>query len=148
MTMRSAFGRSEFHAFLYAPVGDEKAGDHLTVMSALARLGLDPWQEAARLSELPREAAARALVSAFATLPEGDWKAAQAITIAARLVDSLPSPNATSVGAPPGDKRLRRKWGPMTWLFRAALAVGWFMVVSYLTASPHPDSAPTVSISR
>jgi len=35
--------RSEFDDFLFAPIGDEKNGMLLSVISALARLDLDPW---------------------------------------------------------------------------------------------------------
>ena len=49
-----SLGHSEFNEFLFAFVGEEKSGQQLTVLSALARLGLDPWGEAARLSELPK----------------------------------------------------------------------------------------------
>ncbi len=41
---------SEFNDFLFALVGQEKSGMQLTVLSALARFGFDPWREAARLS--------------------------------------------------------------------------------------------------
>jgi len=75
MTLRPEYllGRSTFNAFLFAAVGEEKVGLRLTVLTALTRLGLDPWQEAARLSDLPRETAARALAVTIAMLPEGDW---------------------------------------------------------------------------
>jgi hypothetical protein len=38
--------RSEFGAFLFASIGEESNGMALSVISALARLGIDPWQEA------------------------------------------------------------------------------------------------------
>ena len=41
----SELGR-EFQAFLYAPIGEEENGTTLSVLSALARLGLDPWKQA------------------------------------------------------------------------------------------------------
>ncbi|MCV2866988.1 hypothetical protein [Defluviimonas sp. WL0075] len=47
----------EFERFLYAPVGEDRNGYVVTVLSALARLGLDPWQETAELVTLGREAA-------------------------------------------------------------------------------------------
>lgn len=99
MTLRPEFtlGHSEYNAFLFASVGEEAAGVQLTVLTALTRLGLDPWQEAARLSDLPREAAARALAATIATLPEGDWKSSESGTIAARLVDCLPARSAPAV---------------------------------------------------
>src|SRR5882762_9345207 len=92
----SSFGRSEFNAFLFASVGEDKSGVELTVLSALTRLGFDPWQEAARLSELPRETAARTLASAFGLVPEGGWEIGPGATRAARFVACLPPP-----GGPP-----------------------------------------------
>ena len=73
----SSFGRSEFDAFLFASVGADKSGVEVTVLSVLIRLGFDPWQEAARLSELPRETAAQTLASTFSRLPEHDWQIPQ-----------------------------------------------------------------------
>ena len=92
MTLRPGYSlvHSEFNDFLFALVGEEKSGIQLTVLSALARLGLDPWGEAARLSKLTREAATNALAAAIATLPEGDWKASDSRSIAGRLVKCLP----------------------------------------------------------
>lgn len=99
MTLRPEFtlGHSEYNAFLFACVGEEAAGVQLTVLTALTRLGLDPWQEAARLSDLPREVAARALAATIATLPAGDWKVSESGAIAARLVDCLPARSAPAV---------------------------------------------------
>ena len=81
---------SEFNEFLFASVGEEKSGQELTVLSALARLGLDPWGEAARLSELSKEVAIGALAATIAKLPRGDWKKSDTQSIAARLVSCLP----------------------------------------------------------
>jgi hypothetical protein len=43
--------------FLYASVGEDRAGSTVSVLSALARLNLDPWAEAAELAALGRNAA-------------------------------------------------------------------------------------------
>lgn len=103
MAMSSRFSliHSEFNEFLFAAVGEEKNGSELTVLSALARLGVDPWGEAARLADLPKEAAARALGAIIAALPEGDWKVSDARTIAARLVDRLPRRGGAAADASP-----------------------------------------------
>src|SRR6185437_6834745 len=87
MALRPQFSliHSEFNEFLFAPVGEEEHGP-LTVLSALTRLGVDPWREAARLSDLPRAAAAQALAAIIAALPEGDWKMTDSSAIADRLV--------------------------------------------------------------
>ena len=54
MTLRPEYslGRSAYNDFLHAPLGHDAAGTEFTVLSALTRLGLDPWAEAARLCEL------------------------------------------------------------------------------------------------
>lgn len=44
--------RPDLDKFLFAEVGDETDGNPLSVISALTRLGLDPWEEAGRLSSL------------------------------------------------------------------------------------------------
>src|SRR5690348_17851602 len=92
MALRPQFSliHSEFNEFLFAPVGEEEHGP-LTVLSALTRLGIDPWREAARLSDLPRAAAAQALAAIIAALPEGDWKMTDSSAIADRLVQRLPT---------------------------------------------------------
>ena len=47
----------EFDRFLHAWVGEDRNGQAVTVLSTLARLGLDPWTETAELVTLGREAA-------------------------------------------------------------------------------------------
>ena len=102
-----SLGHSEYNPFLFAAIGEDKAGLPLTVLSALTRLGFDPWQEAGRLSDLPRETAAVALAATIATLPEGDWKATESGAIAARLVAWLPGRNASAVPS----AKAARFWG-------------------------------------
>lgn len=51
----------EFERFLYASVGHDRKGRTVTVLSALARLDLDPWKETADLVALGRDAAATRL---------------------------------------------------------------------------------------
>jgi hypothetical protein len=92
MSLRPEYslGHSPYNAFLFAAVGEEQIGIPLTVLTALTRLGYDPWREAARLSDLPRETAARVFAVTIAMLPEGDWKTSDSEAIAARLVNWLP----------------------------------------------------------
>jgi hypothetical protein len=47
----------EFDRFLFATVGEERNGMTLSVLSALARLDVDPWKETAALSSMPRDKA-------------------------------------------------------------------------------------------
>ena len=88
MTLRPEYslGHSAYNDFLFGTLGQDAAGTEITVLSALSRLGLDPWQESARLAALPRDEAASALAATIARLPDGTWPEAEAAKIAARLV--------------------------------------------------------------
>ena len=62
----------EFERFLHASVGEDRNGSIVTVLSALARLGLDPWNETAELVALGRDAAGARLghlLSTFRDVP-------------------------------------------------------------------------------
>ncbi len=162
MTLRPeyALGHSRYNAFLFAAVGEERRGEEgdglqLTVLSALTRLGLDPWQEAARLSDLPRDAAARALAAIIARLPEGDWKASESGAIATRLVDWLPGRSAPAVPSPkaraPEDGTAQA--GSLTagrWLVWGVLAVAVLSLTLYLQPDNNlePASGARVSSQR
>lgn len=80
----------EYDDFLFAPIGEERNGMSLSVMSAFTRLNIDPWREAARLSALSTEKAIEALAPVIARLPVGRWTAVDIPAIARRLVDFLP----------------------------------------------------------
>lgn len=131
---------SEFNEFLFASVGEEKNGMQLTVLSALTRLGLDPWGEAARLSNLPGETATRALAAAIAVLPEGDWRVSDAGAIAGRLVNYLPGRGTSAVRSPQSsDGSIQNvKSGTPIWLIGIMLAVAVLFAMSHL----HTDHAP------
>ena len=143
---------SEFNAFLYAAIGEEKTGVELTVLSALSRLGIDPWAEAARLSDLPKEAAARTLTAAIAALPGGRWKVSDLSAIAARLVDRLPRRSAPAVQSPQRKSRIALQATPTTaaWLICLALvvALSFFMMHRHANEAPPPNSTSISSMHR
>lgn len=87
---------SEFDDFLLATIGDDHSGMQLSVLSALARLDVDPWEEAAALARLPNDNATRKLAALLAALPAGPTERDDSRTIAARLIPLLPH------RAPPG----------------------------------------------
>ena len=60
---------TEFNDFLFASLGADKNGMQLSVVSALARLDVDPWQVAAELAGLPRRGATQKLLSLIELLP-------------------------------------------------------------------------------
>jgi hypothetical protein len=79
----------QYNEFLYALVGEERNETPLTVLSLFARLDLDPWQEAGRLSQLPKEWAVRDLAAKISAIPAGRWQPSDCEPIAARLIDRL-----------------------------------------------------------
>jgi hypothetical protein len=83
--------KSEFNDFLFAPVGDDEDHRVLTVLSAFSRAGIDPWQHAAKLQQLPRERATEDLASILAGLPDQPPSAIEARLAADRLIKLLPS---------------------------------------------------------
>jgi hypothetical protein len=89
----------EFDDFLFAPLGEERNGMRLSVLSALTRLEVDPRQEAAKLAELPEATASERLASLIALLPNEPLMHRDPETIAARLVALLPR-RASSNAAP------------------------------------------------
>jgi hypothetical protein len=102
MSDAQALPNSELNGFLFAQVGEEPGGLPLSVLSVLARLELDPWQEARRLANLPARAAVEALAQAIAAMPAGLWPLPAATAIAERLVGLLPSRGSA---APPAAAR-------------------------------------------
>ena len=92
MTMRAGFNlhHSDLQEFLFAPIWDERNGTPLSILSALARLGMDPWGEAARLAEMPRAAAVSALAAILARLPRSEPEVSDYSGISERLVQFLP----------------------------------------------------------
>ena len=80
----------DFDRFLYAPVGDDPQGERLSVVSALARLGVDPWDEAARLARMPVNGAVQALSTLLAGLPAGPGPPVDPIQLATHLISLLP----------------------------------------------------------
>lgn len=87
---------SDLGEFLSAPVWEEKNGSPLSVLSALTRLGIDPWAEGTRLAVLPRDAAASALAVILRRLPGPPLDPSEALTIAVRLVTLLPKGGSTT----------------------------------------------------
>jgi hypothetical protein len=82
---------SDLNDFLFASVGEEQNGVTLSVISGLTRLDLDPWEEAARLTPLPKARAAEALAALIARLPITRTEAQDDLTISRRLVELLPA---------------------------------------------------------
>jgi hypothetical protein len=87
----------DFDKFLFATVGDETEGVPLSVVSALARLGLDPWEEAGRLSSLSHREAVEQLARLIAELPGSSRHRDEARKISRGLIGLLPTREVSRV---------------------------------------------------
>jgi hypothetical protein len=90
LAARFSLLHSDLNDFLFASVGEEQNGVTLSVVSALTRLGLDPWEEAARLTPLPKARAAEALATLIARLPIRRTLSSDDLVTSQRLVELLP----------------------------------------------------------
>jgi hypothetical protein len=109
---------SRYNGFLYALVGEDKNGAFLTVLSMLARQNVDPWEEAADLSRLPRDSAMQKLISMITASAGQPSTTAELRAVADRVIALLPgrvasagrthdaSPGGPPLGQPPARARL------------------------------------------
>ena len=90
----------------------------LSVLSALARLDLDPWREAAELARMPQQIARQRLTSLIEALPNQPPTRPEPEAVSTRLIALLPpaaSPSVASSNKLPG--------GGSTLNFRAVIYV-------------------------
>jgi len=122
---------SDLNDFLFAPVGEEQNGVTLSVVSGLTRLGLDPWEEATRLTPLPKARAVEALATLIARLPIHRTQALDDLAISRRLVELLPAQKIASLrDREPASAGQQKYWGAMTLL--ASVALGAAVLSSML----------------
>ena len=139
MTLRRSFRplRPDLDRFLFAAVGDEIDGIPLSVISALTRLGLDPWQEAGRLSLPSNREAVEQLARLIAELPSVFRPLDEAREIADRLIQLLPKHDTDRRSTPQIQIRpwhLRRVLSRTSQLWIACLVLTAAVLVS---AFPH-----------
>lgn len=103
--------RTDLNDFLFTAIASDSNGMHLTMLSALARAGVDPWMEAAELAALSPENATQKLTLLLAGVTNGPSPGDETAALAARLVAQLhgssrprikpsPAPVATVPGEP------------------------------------------------
>src|ERR1041384_3166778 len=92
-----------YERFLYASICEQNNGTQVTVLSALVRAGIDPWDEARSLTTMPRAKAEATLSSILRQSFDQNPIGLEAEVVSARLVELLPTRNAgkpaiTSIG--------------------------------------------------
>lgn len=134
---------SELNDFLFAELGEEENGSPLSVLSALTRLGADPWAEGARLSKLPKDAAARALVAMIEMFPPEKRGFSEVRALAEKLAGLLPQglDAATGIVVTGDRRRAPSRAMPVTvrsWRERLARIVddvrspGWMSILTWV----------------
>lgn len=132
---------SEYDTFLFAPITADENGTLLSVISALARLDLDPWQEAAGLARLSGDAATQRLASLIAAMPDRPPVIAEPRMVAARLIALLPRRAVSGIPS----SQVLRGLGAMTKSQRvvyAILIVTALLLGAIWFAATRPSSAP------
>jgi hypothetical protein len=144
-----SFFRSEFNDFLYALIGADRNEMPVTVLSALARLDLDPWEEAAQLSELPTNTATQRLATLLGRLPGGRW-AQDSLAIADRLIELLPRRRSSKEPLPQKADGLREMANSTVamLLICAALGITALIFAASREPSPQGDHADPPASSR
>jgi hypothetical protein len=84
-------GGTPFDPFLYATVGEDRNGNPVTVLSTLARLGMEPWDAAADLARLPTADARSRLGELLLRFRDVPTVGLNLAAITQRLVELLPA---------------------------------------------------------
>ena len=141
--------RTDYDRFLFAPVGEGANGMPLTVISVLARLDVDAWEEAATLAALPAESAAQRLASILAAPPNACVPAEESVAVATRLVALLqraPAPSARSAQSPPPVQIVAMPGKPVNrtiyYLIAVIFLLAWQWAAATHQSQIPPDASP------
>lgn len=123
----------------------------VSVLSALARLDVDPWQKAAELAGLPGETAVRWMTSLIASLLEALPTQPDPGPIAARLIALLPRQAKNSLrssATPVSGDPIRKGWvvaiyvALLLGVMAAQLAIGGAQSKKVTDETTAPSSSP------
>ena len=117
-------------SFLCAEVGTELNGSNLTILSVLARLGCDPWAEAASWCTLPRATTIDRLTQSIAQMPLCPQALLDARATASRLILLLPS----QARVPEPDAGVQTKLGATLARYRPKLQTALLFFVLAMAA--------------
>jgi hypothetical protein len=138
----------EFDDFLFASIGEDRNGTTLSVLSALARFDVDPWQETASLARMPKERATERLAALIAATPMDSATGLSAATIAARLIALLPRSPSYKVSAPAALFKAAAVAPSRLFISLSVLALllaGYFIFVAHPSSGNGSNSAMTTS---
>lgn len=117
----------QYERFLHASAGQDSRGSSVTVLSMLARLGVDPWGEASDLATLPEAAAQRKLEAMMARSGDLLLSGPERGRVVAGLLAFLPRrkmPAPAPAGATTAQPAFLPIGKPIHWIFAALLILG------------------------
>ena len=123
---------SDYDAFLFAEVGEDGTGAAVTVLSALARLELEPWTEARELAQLGRDAAQVRLKAHLAAISDVPALGPESGSVATKLVSLLPKNVTQRVSKLPEAMQYNGPRIPVFWVLMALIGVLALVRVYYL----------------
>lgn len=133
-----------YDAFLFAPVYESADGMQTSVLSAFARLDIDPWKETARLAEMSQTDAEDALASNLQLVfgPKNQEPTGRTLS-AAQLIDLL-----HHSGKIPAASLVESQRGQYFWLvwMSVAIAMSAFSTQHSATLAPNDKNAPKVNV--
>ncbi|WGR93126.1 hypothetical protein MTX26_25000 [Bradyrhizobium sp. ISRA443] len=140
---------SRYDDFLFAVICEDSNGTQLSVISALTRMGVDPWEEAARLETMAGTLAQKRLVSVLGDVSGQSWSVAQREAVASRLAGLLPSSKADANSMAASEISVRLLFCVVVWwsfLFATAVSTYYNKAdgasASYSSATaPLPNSS-------
>jgi hypothetical protein len=141
--MKPAFLSTEFNDFLFASIGADATGTYLTVVSALARLDLDPWTEAADLARMPGGLATQKLAALISRFPEILPVRVDSTKIAARLTALLPGTlggktPAPGLGVPAVHAAAQTLMAPRFIFLLMSISLSVMLATQLIVAQGHP----------
>ena len=110
----------------------------LSVLSALARMNVDPWEEATRLAAMPKAIAEKTLLSSLDLVSGKSWKSPEAAAIVARLVRLLPQADEAAPLAATANAQALAQRKSYWWVW-----VGFALTMSFMTQHHQATTANT-----
>jgi hypothetical protein len=135
-----ALKNSGLEAFLFAEVGTDLNGSSLTLLSTLARLGKDPWAQAAEWAGMPVADSILCVTRSIVQMPLCPRALAEARDTSARLVKLLPQQTSTTMRTA---NRTVSEFRMPDWLPRAAAGIVLALAIAAAVFETAP-STPTI----
>ena len=124
---------TDYDAFLQAELGEDRNGVAVTVLSALSRVGLEPWTEAKELACLGREDAEVRLNAHFTAITDVPALALASRSKATKLVSLLPKRTPPVFSKTPQTAKISFPQVSLFWIALAIIAVAVMARILFLS---------------